>query len=501
MAVFFTFTSPTASLHKDNDSVKTNQLFCCVFLSCRVFGLTNLASLREGKVGRECRGEEHIVEVVRNKTSGKIRIYWNSSEITRYFRQRHFPVDTNNRTVEYSWTTRSDEVLRIVGRVDDNMPDDSIQFDLFIDDLNFKDLCTLAQLGRRVGQKLDQRSPVDETGSQRSLDSSLATNDVDADQNSDLEQGFRLSMVGFNSMTSGEDEINDELHSDLYSNSLTSLRNQIVSCLPQTEEMVSRAIINAFFEEAQNCEPTYSYRSMDEVDCGQIEVDYIYEALCWVRLNVNVAPRVDVADLLLQFLQRCVDNIFLLIRNEQLNSDEAARVVLSVASVLGLEFAVDVASDTIVLERLPPGVTKLDMYQSLSQFGEIEVLSISSKTPTIGFCRYALEDSTAQVTAAFERGDILVNDVKPEVSLVGTLPSMSNPLNVSREGVDFETEAAALPFLMQSPTYYEDFSGECSNSPTTIMANLKSTYEYEDRPSELEIHHPRYCSASTATCY
>jgi hypothetical protein len=206
-----------------------------------------------------------VVEVVRNKTSGKIRVYWNSSEITRYFRQRHLPTDSNNQTVEFSWTTRSDEVIRIVGSVDNSLSDDSIQFNLFVDGINFKDLCTVAQLGRRFGQRPDQRSPQDATGSQRSLDSSLATNDVEADQSSELEQGFRLSMVGFNSMTSGEDEINDELHSDLYSNSLTSLRNQIVSCLPQTEEMVSRAIMNAFFVESQNCEPAYTFRSMDAI--------------------------------------------------------------------------------------------------------------------------------------------------------------------------------------------------------------------------------------------
>ena len=445
---------------------------------------------------------------MRNKTSGKIRVYWNSSEITRYFRQRYFPVDPNNRTVEYCWTTRSDEVLKLVGSVDNNLSDDSIQFDLFIDGINFKELCTVAQLGRKLGQtQEDQRASMDETGSQRSLDSSLATNDVEADHNSDLEQGFRLSMVGFNSMTSSEDEINDELHSDLYSNSLTSLRNQIVSCLPQTEEMVSRAIINAFFGESQNCEPVYAFRSMDEVDGSQIEVDYILEALRWVRLNVAVAPRVDVADLLLQFLQKCVDSIFLLIRSEQLNSDEAARVVLSVASVLGLEFAIDVANDSIFLERLPPGVSKLDLHQCLSQFGEIDALSISSKTPTIGFCRYVSEESTVLLMAAFERGDTLVNNVKAEVSLVGSLSSRFSHLNVSSERVDalhelnFEKEAAPVTSLAQSPTYIQNFSLECNNSPTTVMSKVSNNYEYTDRRSELEIHRTRYCSSTAAACY
>lgn len=450
-----------------------------------------------------------MVEVVRNKTSGKIRIFWNSSEISRYFRQRHFPIDSSfsNRTVEYSWTTRSDEVLRIVGCVD---ADDSIRFDLFIDDVNFKDLCTVAQLGRKFEQTPDQRSPIDESGSQRSMDSSLVTIDVEADQSSDLEQqGFRLSMVGLNSMTSGEEEISDELHSDLYSNSLTSLRHQIVSCLPQTEVMVSRAIINAFFVESQSVEPTYAFRTMDEVDCSQIEIDYIFEAMRWVRLNVDVAPRADVDDLLLQFLQMCIDTIFLLIRSEQLNSDEAARVVLSVASVLGLEFAVNVASDTIILERLPPGITKGNLYQVLSEFGDIEAISISSKTPKIGFCRYAVEDSASHVLSAYERGAVVVNNTEPEISLIGTLPFTSNLLNISSEevdeaqGVDLEPNVLPVPAtsFAQSPSFLKDVTVECNKSPTTIMTTLTNTYDFTDRRPDLEIHHARYCSSSTAACH
>ena len=413
-----------------------------------------------------------MVEIVRNKMSGKIRIYWNNNEISRYFRPRHFPTDSTQRTVEYSWTTRSDEVLRIVGSIDDKLSVDSIQFDLFIDGVNFKDLCTVAQLGRKFEGSLDQRSPVDETGSQRSLDSSLATNDVDADQNSDLEQSFRLSMFGFNSMTSTEDGMNDELHSDRYSHSLTSLRQQIVSCLPQIEELVSRAIIKACFMESQASDWTYSFGSMDGMDGSQIEVDYIVDAMCWLQRNVS--PGADGVDL--SFLQRCVDNIFRFIHSEQLNSDEAARIVLSVASVLGLEFALPVASDTIILDKLPLGTSRTDLYRILSQFGDIEALSISSQTPSIGLCRYAIEDSTAQAISAFERGAVLVNDAQPVVSSIAALSTSVNCfLNVSVDkeieslGMDFETNAVPATFSAQSPLYLKDFSVECNSSPTTVL--------------------------------
>jgi len=49
-----------------------------------------------------------------------------------------------------------------------------------------------------------------------------------------------------------KDAIQDELHSDLYSPVLESLRLQITTSLPQTEEMVSRAIMNAFFRDSSS---------------------------------------------------------------------------------------------------------------------------------------------------------------------------------------------------------------------------------------------------------
>jgi RNA recognition motif. (a.k.a. RRM, RBD, or RNP domain) len=392
-----------------------------------------MASLREGKRGRECRGEEHVVELVRNKSSGKIRIYWNSNDISRYFRQRYFPTDSsperNKRKVEYAWRTRSDEEIRIVGSMDKDFYEESIKFDLYVDRTIFKELPTVAQLGTKAEQIYDPCSPLNDASSQRSFDSSIATNELCTDQSSELEQGFRLSMVGLDSMTSGEDETRDELHSDLYSNSLTMLRNQIVSCLPQTEEIVSRAIINAFFVESQ-CS-AQSYQNMEEVDYTQIEVDFIFRARAFVSRNISITPRSDSDDLTLQFLQECVDRIFLTIRKEEINSDEAARIVMSVATILGLESALDVAHDTITLEGIPLYVSKEHLRQILSQFGEIDAISICLEARTFAYCRYVFEESVLKATAAFQSGDIFGNNLLPAIKLSSVFSPHSNQLNLS----------------------------------------------------------------------
>lgn len=461
-----------------------------------VFGLTNLKSLSEGKVGRDCRGEEHVVELVRNKTSGKIRLYWNKGNITHYFRQRYINSEPSyhNKSFEYTWKTRSGEILRVVCSVDLTV-DEPIKFDLFVDDMNFKSLPTVGQLGRRIQQLSDYRSPQDDVGSQRSLDSSIATNDVDIDQGSDVEQGFRLSIVGYNSMTSGEDEINDELYSNLYSNSLGSLRNQIVSCLPQTEEMVSRAIINAFFVDSQNTSETVTYFNLEEINHHQIEAEYILEAYQWMKLNAEIAPRPDVDEMALQFLQKHIDNIFLLIRNEELNSDDAARIVFSVASVLDLPFANKIAQDTIILDDLPPGTTTEELRLLLSPYGEIDALSMSVSSKKFGFCRFVFEESICKVLHDHENGGIVVNRMIPHIIALSSLaiPDEELPSNLPRdeasliepnqcdpkvEMLTISTTASSPPHLLGFPS----FNSDC------IIRHMAKSYVYSENHGEACVH-------------
>jgi hypothetical protein len=471
----------------------------------RVFGLTDLSALREGKVGRQCRGEEHVVELVRNKSSGKIRLFWNQSNITHLFRQRHIHEDSISgpQNIEYLWKTRSGEALRIV-YVPRMSNEESIKFDFFVDDVNFTDLPTVGQLGR-VGvleRFMERRSPHDDTGSQRSLDSSIATNEMDEDDLSTGDTTKEFRVFGHHSLTSSkEDEIiNDELHSHLYSNALSSLRGQILAFLPQTEEMVSRSIINAFFVDSS---PVAYPASLDERNAHQVEADLILEAHRWARLNVDFAPRRDVDDLSLHFFQKCMDRVFLLIRNEELSSsDEAARIVFSVASVLGLEFAYPIAQDTMILHDLASGTTNEVLRKTLSSFGEIDASSISSVSRTFGFCRFFFEDHLSQCVAGIKDGAVLINGRKPTVSILysrtldsfqhdkdaGCLKDHNNESSGGEE-IPISSSLPPPPHLMGPPCYSPD-----------CVAQRRTSYDFGEHNCERSVHLSHY-HTTTSACY
>ena len=479
-----------------------NPLILFSLVCDRVFGLTNLAALREGKVGRQCRGEEHVVELVRNKSSGKIRVYWNQSNITHLFRQRYIHEDSivGQQIFQYVWKTRSGETLKIV-YVPRETVDESIQFDFFVDDVNFTNLPTVGQLGRRepLETLMERRSPHDDTGSQRSFDSSIASNELEDPSSGEITKGFYF--VGYNSLSSSkEDEIiNDELHSYMYSNALSSLRTLIVSYLPQTEEIVSRSIINAFFvDSSMVANPDI----LEEKNAHQVEVDLILEARRWARLNIDVAPRQDVEDLSLHFLQRCIDQIFLLVRNEELNStDEAARIVLSVAMVLGIKFAYSITQDTLLFDDLALGTSTDDMREALSSFGEIDASSISSATRSFGFCRFVFEDSVNKCFAAMEEGSLVINGTKPTVSV---LYSNSVEAKQSDNGHECHPETEidgigeeelSLLTAIPSPPH---LMGSLCYSPDSVAQKLPS-YDLVGRHCERNAHRPRF--TATSSCY
>lgn len=370
----------------------------------RGFGFANLAALLEGQ--QNCRGEEHTVEVVRSGKSGKIkRIYWNKRSITDFFR-----ASGASGASELKWKARSGETLQIVKTTS------KAGFDLLVDGTRFSELPSFGQLGQlvSVSQTSEDRCPRDSHELERLPMSELSEpndfsviSDLDSDpfqdatlnpprgqpqQNAD----FRLSMMA--DFSSSEDCLQDELHSELYSPLLESLRIQITSCLPQTEEMISRAIMNAFFRESGSEDSfSLSVDSADAVDPFQVEVDCLWEAIEWVRLNVDYAPRPDTEELALNLFQKRVDDIFCRVRHEELASDEAARILLSVAAALGLKFASRLPQTTLILDGLEKGITQDDIHDRLASFGDIEATAIAKVSSRFGFCRFYHEESASKV--------------------------------------------------------------------------------------------------------
>jgi hypothetical protein len=224
-----------------------------------------------------------------------------------------------------------------------------------------------------------------------------------------------LSMAGLNSGLD-DDAIVDELHSDLYSPGIESLRHQITECLPQTEEMVSKAIIHAFFcdsDSQQSCDSSLSDATM-ELDPYQIEANAVWQAYEWVGLNVEYAPRPDAQELALSFMQKEIDDIFLHIRNDKVSSDAASRILLSVGAVLGLKFANSIPMDTIILDGLPLDTTSDDLHQILCSYGQLECTAVV-KDSGFALCRFLDEDATTRVIEDAQKDRLVIAGATPSV--------------------------------------------------------------------------------------
>lgn len=411
------------------------------------FGFTNLTRLQSGHTGNDCRGEEHEVEVLWSLRSGKTRVYWNRRNISSQIRK-----DPKSEKVILSWKTPSGELLQVVANSEP--APGVVQYDLLIDGVSFSFMPDVLDLGRtdtpawpdeydrdkEISFESSQELSFDESkarikrmtmGETERVESScLESNGSDRDSLHSLHdhfpfdgRGIRLAMAGFGS----ESVEADELHSELYSPMLESLRHRIVTCLPQTEEMISRSIIQTFFPDyvSQHSEDILSTasRSSEERDPQQIEVDALFGAYEWVVLHSDSdpllsltymhrpnrasgnrnrswsapgsssSPLFDSHETELDHMQKLIDSIFIKVRNEDLSSDEGARILLGVAAILQLEFASHLPGDTVIFDDLDPSISTDDLRSALCAYGDLEAVAISSQSPKFGFCRFFSEGS------------------------------------------------------------------------------------------------------------
>ena len=359
-----------------------NVLLDPLSISCvtghRRFGLTDLSAVRKGKRGTDCRGEEHEVVLVWSVLSGKTRVYWNKSDISHLFHERHLFQE-----VQFSWEARSGVTFDICANADP-IPGRP-QYDFLVAGCSFFSLPHISELGGLQGDDVSDLHSGDNHDDQALTDCGQPASDVKTAGSTDEElpyedMGFRLSMVGLT--PSDPDygiEVEDELTSELFTNNLESLRKVVTACLPETEEMVSRAIINAFSDgrDSQTSFDSSSSCESELHDPLQIEADVLRETYDWLGLNVAYAPRPDVEDQKLSFLQRQVEAMVVHVIHERLDPDSAARILTSVATVLGIKLKVPVPKDTIILNELDKTVESEELIDSLCSYGEVASAAIS----------------------------------------------------------------------------------------------------------------------------
>ena len=277
----------------------------------------------------------------------------------------------------------------------------------------------------------------DDTGSDDRYDSESRTSRTqpeytfvfeDDDNEIDKLTGVRLSLAGLSSRngtysqcSKSSDDHRDELHSHLYSSVLETIRTTLVECIPQvTEEMISRAIINAFADSNIERRNQDAMESDDTLhDKYQDEVNTLCKAYDFMQGRLNqFGKRKKIKD----FLQTVLDASFLKIRREEItSSDEVLRTMLSVLSILQMKVetaAVILPMDTILLRGLTNNTSRIQLEQELSRFGKIKYVAIANNKGSNGFGYCCYNDEVAVKRAITKQNEVVINGVIPIVSLL-----------------------------------------------------------------------------------
>jgi len=425
-------------------------LFLLLFIDNdnRSFGLANTDALNEGKTGVDCRGEEHEVSLVRYPRSRKTRIFWNKRNITHLFRDANHKLDK----ISFAWQARRGDVFQVIVRSGD-VPQGKAHFEFYIGGIGFAQLPLLGELGRNVftvqGEEVakepeeyevplsspsgEARGPQESScqgplftrtlsggaessvsalsgGAVSGCDDSAATPlSPGSPQHGPGSLGFRLSMAGLSpSVNEVVDEL-DELQSDVYSLTIEVLRTRITELIPKTEEMVSRAIMNAFFSGDSSSGPD-SFSDSTPSDhffehSLQLEANAVAAAYAWISASSDYGA----ADLTerFEFLQEKINGVMVAVRRENLSAPDACQLLVNVALVLGLEVNTAVENNTVLLVGLDPCATEEELFAKLKIYGEIDTAAVSH-TAAYGLCRYCYPASVGLATQASENGDIRV---------------------------------------------------------------------------------------------
>lgn len=220
----------------------------------------------------------------------------------------------------------------------------------------------------------------------------------------------------------------DELRSDLYSPKLDNLRETIITALPQADDILSRAIINAFvdgdhYQSGLHHENDFTYQGLDT---DHFEVEALAHACTWLD-EINHEPgELD----LLEQLQIYVDAIFLRVKREYMNSDDASRIILNVASVLGLSFSQAICYPTVLVQGFDLRCNKDSIFHALSMYGTIDALTFSRKGK-FACCHFSSEAAADRLIQA--SADVGIQIDGKTVFCTKVTPSYSEDINTNTE--------------------------------------------------------------------
>lgn len=319
--------------------------------------------------------------------SGKRRLVWNGQDISPLFREpnKQKPPTTS---LEFAWQSARGINLKAVAHA--NPTTERNQYDFFIDGKSILSIppkdsaiqsrveeakCDISPGSSDDCSRVERATSADFTGSGGNL----------SGNGGDDQQQTRLASAGFTYTY----DMEDELRSDLYSSTLDTLRDQVSAIVPDTEEMMSRAIINAYSEDhdSDTSGDSLSLNSDKYLDPAEVEADVLGEALEYLKWSRDYFSSFDMDDRKLEYMQKHVEQMVAHVRHERLKPSAACRIMHRVAAVLKLEVTREPHHDTVMFEKLNSLTTTQDIISAMEPFGDIVVAAVSKNHEGFGkFC-------------------------------------------------------------------------------------------------------------------
>lgn len=340
---------------------------------------------------------------------------------------------------DFGWKTRTDKTILVKAVRAPQNQETGQTFALFLEGVNFTDLPTLSQietasleLQRESGN--DSRCYDDGASSISTLSAARSFDDLCDVPHASLD--YRLSMAGFNA-TGMPDAVVDELHSDVYSTPLDTMRFRVTQCLPQLEEVISKAIMDTFMQTDLKIDrPTLpSQMSSLALDVYEVEAKMLLETYRWVvtnSCNMDGIPE----ESSINFMQKQIIYTVTRIRDQNLPADIATWVILCTAAILGMEFHTPFICDTIILLDLPPEVCGNTLKEAFGGFGSVNTAAVTSGNEGFGFCRFDDDDGPVSVQQAVIEDMLSFGDWKPKIHVVNPLSYNNLLAGLSVDDID-----------------------------------------------------------------
>jgi len=406
--------------------------------------------------------EDHEVILIWSVKSGKAKILWNNQDISLMFPEiiRKRPLST----LYFSWHTSNGVKFQATARASGNSSADQYEFSineqsfssLPLKDNEIKRRIELTRVTVLGNPTLDNSSISSERdGSNKSLDSEGSTeygesqfleiscNEHDTDdelnhsnhwkgveslqsleygvsggekscEEDDPQQLSRLAAAGFTYQFDMEDDLVSEMYTSTLTSALDTLRDEVSGLVPETEEMISKAIINAFSEDHDSDTSNESLLSSWE-DPTQIEADLFAEIIEWLKWARDFISPYDMQDRKREFMEKHVEKMVSHVRHDRMSSVDASQILHRIAAVLKMETTREPETDTVLFTNLNSLTTSEDLRKEMEGYGDVTFTVVSRIHEGYGMCRFSSTSPLPKIKEATAKEAVEINGRKPEV--------------------------------------------------------------------------------------